>query len=66
MQHATLNKTLDLLERTAYGRGMNREQVQVTLGQLLQRAKPSHAELEILLGMLSKTRYAVENGADEH
>ena len=66
MQHATLNQALDLLERTAYGRGMNREQVQVTLSQLLQRAKTSQAELEILLGMLSKTRYAVENGADEH
>lgn len=65
MQLATLNKTLDLLERTAYGRGMNREQVQVTLGQLLQRAQPSHAELEILLGMLAKTRYAVDKGPDE-
>ncbi|MCB9762306.1 MAG: hypothetical protein H6739_21080 [Alphaproteobacteria bacterium] len=61
MQRATLVRALDLLDETPYMAGRSREQVAVTLGALLQRAEPTARELEILMGMLSKTRWAVRN-----
>ncbi|MED5371937.1 MAG: RNA methyltransferase [Myxococcota bacterium] len=65
LQNAAIQRALDVLERTAYGRGWSRELVQVTLSQVLQRAEPTPQEVQAMLGMLAKTAYAVENGPDE-
>ena len=64
MQRRVIDMTVDLLQDTPYMLGKNPEQITVTLGQLLNRAEPTKVELEILLGMLKKTRWQLENGGD--
>jgi tRNA (cytidine32/uridine32-2'-O)-methyltransferase len=59
MQRATVDQAVELLERTAFMNGRNPEQITVSLQALLSRADPSQRELEILLGMLAKTRYVM-------
>ena len=65
MQRRAIEGAVDLLGHTAFMRGKNPEQVTVTLQALLSRAQPTQRELEILLGMLAKSRYAVFNGPDD-
>ena len=50
-----------LLGRTAYLLGRNPDQVRLTLYHLLQRANPTQREVGILLGMLAKLAFVVEN-----
>ncbi len=59
MQRATIDQTVELLAHTAFLNGRNPEQVTVSLQGLLSRAEPTQRELEILLGMLAKTRYVL-------
>ena len=61
-QNVALARALELLNETPYMRGRSDELVRVTLAQMLQRAQPSQVEIEILLGMLKKTRWQIKNG----
>lgn len=60
-QQRVVQELLDVLERTPYAGGWSREQVQVSMSMLLQRAVPTHSELDILQGMLNKTRWRLDN-----
>ncbi len=53
---------LEVLEGTPYMNGKSQEQVQVMLTNMLQRARPTQAELNILKGMLKKTRWQISEG----
>lgn len=64
LQEAAIQQSLDTLELTPYMGHRAREQVQVNLSRLLQRAQPSRQELEMLLGMISKTRWALKRGEE--
>ena len=63
VQRRVVDMAVELLEETPYMLGRNPEQVTVTLAQLLGRAEPTKVELEILLGMLKKTRWALDSAA---
>ena len=52
---------VDILGRTAYLNGRSREQVALTLYQLLQRTSPAKREVAILLGMIGKLRYSLDH-----
>lgn len=65
LQEAVLAQALDVLALTPYMEHRAREQVGVNLSRLLQRAQPSHQELEMLLGMLGKTRWSLKRGATD-
>lgn len=65
VQRRVVDLAVDLLQETPYMLGRNRSQVTVTLGQLLGRAAPTQVELEILLGMLKKTRWALSAAESE-
>lgn len=59
VQRRVVDLGVELLSETPYMLGRNPEQVTVTLAQLLGRAEPTKVELEILLGMIKKTRWAL-------
>ena len=56
-QAEVVGLALDVLAATPYMNGKTPDQVQVLLSSLLQRAHPTQAELDILKGMLKKTRW---------
>ena len=56
-QASVVQSALDLLEMTPYMNGKSRDKVQVFVAGLLQRAHPSRRDLNILRGMISKTRW---------
>ncbi|MCP4809242.1 MAG: RNA methyltransferase [Proteobacteria bacterium] len=64
MQRRTVDMAVELLQDTPYMLGRNPEQVTVTLGQFLGRAQPTKVELEILLGMIKKTRWKLDHPDD--
>lgn len=64
MQRRTIDLAVELLSDTPYMLGRNPEQITVTLGQLLNRAQPTQVELEILLGMIKKTRWKLDHPDD--
>lgn len=61
-QSVVLDRAMELLNETPYMRGRSDELVRVTLSQMLHRAQPSSVEIEILLGMVKKTRWQLDNG----
>lgn len=63
VQRHVVDTAVELLSETPYLLGRNPEQVTITLGQLLGRVEPTKVELEILLGMLKKTRWALSSVA---
>ncbi len=63
-QRQVVEQAVAFLGRTAYMRNKNDPQVAVLLATLLQRAQPTQAELNILRGMLRKSRWSLEHGPD--
>lgn len=61
VQAPVVQMALDALALTPYMNGKPEDQVRVLLSGLLQRTNPTHAELNILRGMLKKTRWQIEN-----
>lgn len=64
LQRQLIEQAVELLGRTAYMRNKTDPQVAVLLATLLQRSEPTVAELNILRGMLRKTGWSLEHGAE--
>jgi len=60
-QSQIVDLALETLALTPYMNGKTRDQVQVLISGLLQRSQPTSPELNILRGMLKKTRWRIEN-----
>lgn len=58
---AVLKHALGALQESHYLDGRSEDLVHVTLEMLLQRAQPTTREVEIMLGMLKKLRFAMAN-----
>ena len=61
LQKRVIEEGIALLEKTPYMASKSREQVEVQLGQLLQRLGATEVETDILRGMIRKTKWALEN-----
>ncbi len=63
-QREVVEEALSFLGRTAYMRSRTPPQVQVLLSTLLHRASPTPKELNVLRGMIKKSRWSLLNGAE--
>lgn len=61
-QSRVVNQVLGVLHGTSYMLGKTDAQVSVLLSTLLQRAQPTDQELNVIRGMLRKTRWSLEHG----
>jgi tRNA (cytidine32/uridine32-2'-O)-methyltransferase len=63
-QAGVVEGALDVLALTPYMNGKSRDKVQVFVSSMLQRARPSRRDLNILRGMISKSSWRLTNPED--